>query len=165
MSDSLNRPVPYSHGAGKQADQKFCHACGMILHSSATSCVACGAAQVGNSRLAPALLGIGQAPLNHVFCHGCGQTIHHSAPLCPHCGAPQRLNGAIALGSDKSRIAAAILALVFGGLGFHKFYLGEIGLGVLYLLFSWTFIPAAIGAVEGLVYLFMSDDRFAQKYG
>jgi TM2 domain-containing membrane protein YozV len=165
MSDNMNRPVAYLHGARKQADQKFCHACGTILHMSAANCIACGAAQAGNPRLTPALGGMGQAGPNHVFCHGCGQSIHHTAPLCPHCGAPQRVMGAMARGPDKSRIAAAILALVLGGLGFHKFYLGEIGLGILYLFFSWTLIPAVIGAVEGLVYLFMSDERFAQKYG
>ncbi|BDR58121.1 TM2 domain-containing protein [Xylocopilactobacillus apicola] len=37
-----------------------------------------------------------------------------------------------------------LLALFFGGLGIHKFYAGFIGKGVLYLVFSWTFIPGII---------------------
>jgi TM2 domain-containing membrane protein YozV len=69
------------------------------------------------------------------------------------------------LDPSKNRVAAAFLALMLGGVGAHKFYLGEVGLGILYLLFCWTFIPALIGLIEGLTYLFMSDERFARKYG
>ncbi len=36
---------------------------------------------------------------------------------------------------------------------------------MIYLLFFWTFIPAIIGFIEGLIYLFMSDEDFATKYG
>lgn len=43
---------------------------------------------------------------------------------------------------------AVLLALFLGGLGAHKFYLGKIGLGVLYLLFSWTTIPAIVAFIE-----------------
>ncbi len=64
----------------------------------------------------------------------------------------------------KSKVAAAVLAILFGGIGVHKFYLGRTGAGVLYLLFCWTFIPAVVGFVEGIIYLFMSDDEFNQKY-
>jgi TM2 domain-containing membrane protein YozV len=65
----------------------------------------------------------------------------------------------------KSRIAAFILAWVLGGIGGHKFYLGQAGQGILYLLFCWTFIPGIIAFVEGIIYLTMSDERFWQKYG
>ena len=55
--------------------------------------------------------------------------------------------------------------MLLGGLGLHKFYLNSPGLGVIYLLFCWTFIPAIIGFFEGLIYLFMSDQAFQQQYG
>ena len=60
----------------------------------------------------------------------------------------------------KDRIAAAIFALVLGGLGIHKFYLGNIGMGILYLVFSWTGIPSIIGFIEGIIYLTKSDEDF-----
>jgi TM2 domain-containing membrane protein YozV/ribosomal protein L37E len=165
MSGGFNPPIPYAPVPRKQADQKFCHACGSILHISAESCTACGAVQSATS---VARLGVGltgRAPPNHVFCRGCGQAMHQTAPYCPHCGAPQQGVSGESLNPGKIRIVAALLALILGGLGAHKFYLGEIGLAIVYLLFSWTFIPAIVGLIEGLVYLCMSDERFARKYG
>ena len=51
-----------------------------------------------------------------------------------------------------------------GGLGVHKFYLGQTGLGFLYLIFFWTFIPALVAFIEFIIYLTMSDEAFAEKY-
>ena len=31
----------------------------------------------------------------------------------------------------KSKVTAGVLAIVLGGLGIHKFYLGKIGMGIL----------------------------------
>jgi len=78
--------------------------------------------------------------------------------------APPAVSGA-ATRPPKSRVTAGVLAILLGGLGVHKFYLGQIGLGVLYLLFAWTFIPALIGLIEGILYLVMSDEEFAHKHG
>lgn len=67
--------------------------------------------------------------------------------------------------SGRNRVAAALFALLLGGLGVHKFYLGKIGQGILYLLFCWTFIPALVGLIEGIIYLTKSDQEFAAEYG
>lgn len=66
---------------------------------------------------------------------------------------------------EKDKTTAGILALLVGGFGVHKFYLGKIGQGILYLLFFWTFIPAIIGFIEGIIYLTMDEDEFQYKYG
>jgi len=58
-----------------------------------------------------------------------------------------------------------LLAFFLGGIGAHKFYLGRVGQGILYLLFCWTFIPAIIAFVEFIIYLCMSDESFTAKYG
>ncbi|MCW3836491.1 TM2 domain-containing protein [Sphingomonas canadensis] len=60
---------------------------------------------------------------------------------------------------------AIVLALLVGGLGIHKFYLGRIGWGIVYLLLCWTFIPAFVAFIEALTYVFMSDEAFHAKYG
>lgn len=71
---------------------------------------------------------------------------------------------AASFSQPKSRIAAALLAIFLGGFGIHKFYLNRAGWGVLYLVFFWTWIPAIVGFIEGLIYLINSDDEFARKY-
>lgn len=65
----------------------------------------------------------------------------------------------------KNRTTAAILALFLGGIGMHKFYLGQWVWGLVYLLFCWTFIPAFFGLIEAVVLFSMSDAKFQQKYG
>jgi TM2 domain-containing membrane protein YozV len=64
----------------------------------------------------------------------------------------------------RNKIAAGILAILLGGLGVHKFYLGQTGRGILYVVFFWTGIPAIIGFVEGIVILTMSDAAFDARY-
>ena len=64
----------------------------------------------------------------------------------------------------KNKVAAGVLAILLGGLGVHKFYLGKLGQGILYLIFSWTGIPSIIGLIEGILYLVQTDEEFNAKY-
>ncbi len=48
----------------------------------------------------------------------------------------------------KDPTTALLLALFLGGLGIHHFYLNKIGLGILYLIFSWTLIPLIVALIE-----------------
>lgn len=64
----------------------------------------------------------------------------------------------------KSKTVAAVLAIFLGGLGIHKFYLKQPGWGIAYIIFCWTYIPAIIGFIEGIMYLCMSDENFDYKY-
>ena len=99
--------------------------------------------------------------MSMVFCRGCGKEIHSTARSCPHCGATQGLAGV----GDQCRSVAALLAFFLGGFGAHKFYLGKIGQGLLYLIFCWTFIPSLVAFIEFIIYLCDSDENFARKYG
>ena len=101
------------------------------------------------------------------YCHGCGKELHVSAESCPNCGAVQQVpdRTPARASSGKSRISAALFAFFLGAFGAHKFYLGQPGLGVLYLLFFWTFIPGIIAFIEFIMFLAMSDEAFAEKYG
>lgn len=109
--------------------------------------------------------------LNPVHCHACGEMISETAQFCPHCGAPNAARKG-ADGSNvadlpyiKSRITGGVLALLLGGLGVHKFYCGDIGLGIVYLLFFWTAIPAIVGFIEGIIYLTCnSDEEFTRRF-
>ena len=64
----------------------------------------------------------------------------------------------------KTKTTSAIFAFFFGGIGVHRFYLGQVGLGFLYLLFCWTFIPYFIAVIDGIIFLTMDDDSFNRKY-
>lgn len=104
------------------------------------------------------------------FCGECGAVIKAKAEICPKCGVrqmspPTAINLGPVAQNGKSRIAAALFAFFLGGIGGHKFYLGQIGIGIVYLIFCWTFIPALIAFVEFILFLTMSDEKFNQKYG
>ena len=62
-----------------------------------------------------------------------------------------------------NRKEAGILAIVFGGLGIHKFYIGKYGQGILYAVFCWSFVPLFLGIADGIHYLTESDERFAEE--
>jgi TM2 domain-containing membrane protein YozV len=64
----------------------------------------------------------------------------------------------------KSRTTAAVLAFCLGGLGVHRFYLSQTGLGFVYLIFCWTFIPAIVGFIDFIIWISMTDEKFNQKY-
>lgn len=77
----------------------------------------------------------------------------------------------------KSRVTAGVLALVLGGLGIHKFYLGYTGPGLVFLLVNtigWIVTIFLLGLpnialgiiamVEGILYLTKSDEEFRQTY-
>ena len=64
---------------------------------------------------------------------------------------------------SKSKALAVVLALFLGGFGAHKFYMGHLGWGVLYLLLLPTFIPMIVAFLEALSYISMSNEKFQNK--
>jgi TM2 domain-containing membrane protein YozV len=95
------------------------------------------------------------------YCRDCGSVIQSRAEICPKCGVRQK---AITGAGGRNRTSAAIFAFFLGGLGVHKFYLGQPGLGILYLLFCWTLVPSIAGFIETLVYVSMSEETFNARY-
>ncbi len=94
------------------------------------------------------------------YCTNCGESIDDKAVICPKCGVAQPS----AIGTEKNKLVAALLAIFLGGFGIHKFYLNRPVQGIIYLLLCWTAIPALVGFIEGIVYLCTSDQKFALKY-
>lgn len=64
----------------------------------------------------------------------------------------------------KDKTTAGVLALLLGGVGGHKFYLGQTGAGVVYLLFCWTLIPGIIAFFEGISLLTMNQATFDVRH-
>ena len=69
---------------------------------------------------------------------------------------------------EKSRVTAAILAILLGHLGVHKFYLNHPS-AIAYLLVSictcgaGALVVWVISLIEGIGYLGMTDEEFKQK--
>lgn len=123
--------------------------------------------------------------IDEKFCSDCGEIIKLKAEICPLCGVRQmpppayiqttpqpsdnlvkqnKPNAKEYPSNGKDKGTAAILALLLGGIGIHKFYLGKSFQGILYLLFCWTFIPAIIAFIEFLALLSMSKNDFNKHY-
>ena len=49
---------------------------------------------------------------------------------------------------QKDEVVGVLLALFLGTFGAHHFYLRKIGLGILYVIFSFTGIPTIVSLVE-----------------
>ncbi len=65
---------------------------------------------------------------------------------------------------DKSRITAAILAILGGAFGLHKFYIGNYKMGKVYIFLACIgFLSFFIGVIEGIIYLCVSDEEFARR--
>ncbi|MCB0587351.1 MAG: NINE protein [Phaeodactylibacter sp.] len=64
----------------------------------------------------------------------------------------------------KEKNVAGILALFLGGFGIHRFYLGQTGLGVFYLLFFWFPVIWIVALVDAIVFFSMDQEVFDRKY-
>lgn len=64
----------------------------------------------------------------------------------------------------KDKNSAGLLAFFLGGIGVHRFYLKQTGLGFLYLLFCWTFIPAIVAIIDAIIFWTMDSQKFNAKY-
>ena len=66
--------------------------------------------------------------------------------------------------SPRNKNTAALLSLLLGGIGINRFYLGQNNLGILSIIFCWTFIPALVGVFDFFIFLLMSNKKFDKKY-
>lgn len=102
-----------------------------------------------------------------MFCKNCGKEIDDKAYVCPNCGVKVGgfdISKGIATGkSGKSKVAAGLLGILLGGIGANNFYLGNIGLGIVDIIFCITGIPGLINLIRGIMYLCESDEKFESR--
>jgi len=137
-------PTPLGHVAG-QIPHFQCLNCRNWVPQGTQQCPYCSA-------IVPlpqgGYIGNAQGPVQQVI-------IHQAAPYAPM--VPYR--------PRKEKATAGILAILLGSVGAQRFYLGQTGLGILSIVFCWTYIPALIGLIEGIILLCMSDDEFHRRHG
>jgi len=167
--------------------QMFCTNCGSSVSEQAVACMSCGARPIGHRK----------------FCRQCAAALNPEQVVCVKCGASISTGGMFQTVTSKvrsvgggtpgakSKVTAGLLAILLGGFGVHKFYMGSWGWGLLYLANLFLFLPIAIflaaitvgllsplvmlsgliasaqgivGLIEGIIYLTTSDENFAAKY-
>lgn len=69
----------------------------------------------------------------------------------------------IDLTSNPKKEVAALLSIFLGDIGIGHFYTGQTTRGILDIVFFWTGIPAIIGLVEGIIWLFDTDEEWAAR--
>lgn len=137
-----------------QKEKKMkCSGCNLENESGAKFCKHCGAelsAQtVISSKSSP-------PPMSLKPCKTCGEHIHRDAEICPKCGVRQ--------GKMLDKAILLLITFFLGGIGGHKFYLRQTGLGFVYLLFFWTSIPGLIALIEFIIYACTDTEELREKY-
>jgi len=64
----------------------------------------------------------------------------------------------------KNRTTAAVFAFFLGGLGVHRFYLGQVGLGILYFCLMFIGVSFVLGFIDAAVFMTMDDKEFDRRY-
>jgi len=130
----------------------FCRNCGKEIDNKAVVCVHCGVPPKAEKK----------------FCQNCGVTTEQNQAMCTKCGVSLSTSS-----GEKSKVVAGLFALLLGGFGAHKFYLGYTTQGIITILVFWlgliligipTFVMAIIVLIEGIIYLTKSDQEFQETY-
>lgn len=97
---------------------------------------------------------------NTVYCQKCGTPMGRQDRFCSRCGtdhsAAQQAASAAAIGpvSDRKRLVALLLCVLLGVFGAHRFYVGKIGTGVLWL---FTFGLFTLGWLFDLILIIAGE--------
>ncbi len=65
-----------------------------------------------------------------------------------------------------NKILVGVLGLIFGGLGVHRFLLGDAKGGIIRIIITIFTggLGGIIGFIEGIIYLTKSDEEFVETY-
>ncbi len=131
--------------------ERTCPQCGAPIDPTAAECKYCG--EVLTVQQAAQELYARQAPVQP-----------QQPNVVVQSNMPAQIYVADASRPVKSKVAAGIFAILLGSFGIHKFYMGQPGMGMLYLCFCWTGIPGFAGFIEGIIYLVTTEEAFEEKY-
>lgn len=121
----------------------FCGGCGKALDENSQFCASCGkptnsVAQQSSSAM------VGTVPItpSGMYCPHCGSVISKEAEICPKCGVRVKQAPPAYTEQKKNPGIAAVLSVVFVGLG--QIYNGQIGKGILFIILGIVFLALII---------------------
>jgi TM2 domain-containing membrane protein YozV/RNA polymerase subunit RPABC4/transcription elongation factor Spt4 len=108
----------------------YCRNCGQEVAEQAVMCLSCGCIPTDGKK----------------YCQHCAAETDPSAEVCLKCGiklAKPQPRG------KKSKLAAGLLGIFLGYMGFHRFYLGYVGIGIAQIVV--TLLTFGIGGLWGFI--------------
>jgi TM2 domain-containing membrane protein YozV len=136
---------PINH-SNQEVTMMYCRNCSKQIDSKAIVCINCGVAP----------------RLEKKYCSNCGAATNQNQAVCLSCGvSTERIS------NQKSKPILTLLNLFLGTFGAHKFYMGNWGWGIVYLVLGITFflawIPFIVSFIELIRVILMSDQEFSGK--
>ena len=106
-----------------------------------------------------------------MYCPNCGKELSNQAAACPYCGHPMASAASptsqanpttqtIKNVSPKSRLAVVLLSFFLGWLGIHRFYVGKVGTGII-----WLFTAGLFGIGNLVDFIMALAGSFTDKSG
>lgn len=156
----------------------FCEKCNALLSPGAKFCANCGA-KVTEEKAEDNTYNENSNTWKQEktkYCSSCGSVIGADKIICPICGKYTNAQQKIVYCSsnnEKNNVVAGLLAIFLGTLGIHKFYLGEVGMGIFYILITCfgfvlfcipNIILQIVVLIEGIIYLVTDNQTFNERY-
>lgn len=97
-----------------------------------------------------------------VYCARCGAVMSSTDRFCHACGwevggaAAPRVPSPVVNPSDRNRLTALLLCVLLGWVGAHRFYVGKIGTGLIWL-FTLGFL--GIGVIYDVIFIATGEFR------
>jgi len=105
----------------------FCRNCGKEMNDNQAICLNCGV----------------KAGEGTAFCSNCGGAVAPDAEVCMNCGVAIKKAG-VADGINKdNKVLMALVCFFLGTIGIHHFMLGETKKGIVKIVLTLCFAPAA----------------------
>ncbi|MDQ3015845.1 MAG: NINE protein [Bacteroidota bacterium] len=64
----------------------------------------------------------------------------------------------------RNKTTAGLFALFLGWAGIHRFYLGQVGLGIVYFFLMFFGISFVLGLIDAIMFFMMDEQQFNAKY-